>query len=115
VPAAAAVQHVPLPDLGDPSAPGPFSLADGDRIRTVLGDAGFPEIDPLTEPLWLGTDSDDAIGFIGSTGFAHEVLDPAPSDAAARALDAARLALEPFASADGVVIGSAAWLVRARR
>ena len=117
VPAGAALQHVPLPDLGDPSAPGPFSLADADRIRTVLGDGGFSDIqiDPLREPLWLGADADDAIGFIRGTSFAREVLDAAPPDAAARALDAARVALQPFESDDGVILGSSAWLVCANR
>jgi hypothetical protein len=75
VPAGAALQHVALPGLGDPTASGPCSLADPDRIRTELGDAGFSAIqsDAVREPLWLGS---DAIAFIRGTGAAHQVLDP---------------------------------------
>jgi len=40
VPGLAAAQHVPLPAPGSPDAPGPFSLGDPDRIRTVLTAAG---------------------------------------------------------------------------
>ena len=41
VPAGAALQHVPMPDFGEPGGPGPFSFADADRLRTVLTDRGF--------------------------------------------------------------------------
>jgi SAM-dependent methyltransferase len=117
VPAGAVVQHVPLPDLGDPTAPGPFAFADGERVAALLGAAGFADvaIEPVSEPLWLGADVDDAIAFIRGTGFAQMVLDPAPPDAVARAVDAARGALEPFASDGGVILGSSSWLVRANR
>lgn len=33
------------PELPDPTAPGPFALADPERVRGILGDAGFCDID----------------------------------------------------------------------
>lgn len=116
VPTEAVLHHVELPDFGDPDAPGPFSLAEPDRIHAVLGDAGYVDIsvEPVNEALWLGNDPADAMTFLQSTGMARTLLDPAPPDAAARAIDAARVALEPFASDDGLLLESAAWLVRAR-
>lgn len=117
VPAGAVVQHVPLPDLGDATAPGPFAFADGDRVAGLLQAAGFAEValEPVSELIWLGRDVDYTIDFITGTAFAHTVLDPAPPDAVARAVDAARGALAPYESDDGVILGSSAWLVRATR
>jgi hypothetical protein len=43
----------------------------------------------------------------------NTVLDPAPPDAVARAVDAARAALVPYESGDGVIFDSSVWLVRA--
>ena len=46
VPAQAAVSVLGTPpELPPPDAPGPFSLADPDRVRTILGSAGFRTID----------------------------------------------------------------------
>ncbi|MGH9244670.1 MAG: class I SAM-dependent methyltransferase [Acidimicrobiales bacterium] len=59
VPAAAALQYVPLPDLGDESQPGPFSLARPERVRQVLEGAGHTveSVDSLDVPLRLGADA----------------------------------------------------------
>lgn len=35
------------PQLPDPTAPGPFSLADPERVRGILGDAGYGDVDVL--------------------------------------------------------------------
>jgi hypothetical protein len=118
LPAEALLQHVrPAPELDDPDRPGPSSLAEPDRIRSVLGDAGFVDVDvePLHEALWLGDDPADAVTFLQGSSRVRALLEPAPPDAAARAVDAARVALEPFAGDRGVLLGSAAWLVHARR
>src|SRR5262249_4292632 len=44
VPAGAALRYVPMPDLGQPGGPGPFSLADPERVHQVLQDAAFAQI-----------------------------------------------------------------------
>lgn len=51
----------PLPD-----APGPFSLADPGRTRTLLASAGFSDVrlDALHEPMWFGSDPGDAHRFV---------------------------------------------------
>ncbi|MGH9210682.1 MAG: class I SAM-dependent methyltransferase [Acidimicrobiales bacterium] len=117
VPTEAMLGHVEPPEPGDPDAPGPFSLADPDCIRSVLDKAGFADIGIATidEPLWLGHDPVEATNFLETTGMARSLLDPAPPDARARAVAATRDALEYFTSQDGVLLGSAAWLVHARR
>ncbi len=117
VPIAAVAQHVPLPQPPAPGTPGPFSLGERDRIMTVLEGAGFRDaaIEPIDQPVLLagGGTVDDAVTFVRRTGMARLMLSDAPDDVVARALDAIRDALGPYVTADGVRLGSAAWLVRA--
>src|SRR5205823_4018361 len=105
------------PDLGSPGAPGPFSLAEPDRIRSVLTDAGFDgvEVDAVEAPMRLGDDAADAVEFLRGTGLARSLLDKAEPDAAARAFDAVGEALRPHEQPDGLYLMGAAWLVTARR
>ncbi|TFV81434.1 methyltransferase domain-containing protein [Blastococcus sp. CT_GayMR20] len=104
----------PLP-TPPPGVPSPFSLADPDRVRTILGTAGFGEIDVtgVAEPEWFGRDVDDAVSFIH--GLAGWMLEGQDDDARARALADLRRSAERHLTEDGVEFGSAAWLVTARR
>lgn len=117
VPGAAAAQHVPLPPLDDPKAPGPFALSDPDRIASVLGAAAICDvaIEPIAEPLWMGADIVDAVAFVKSTGFWNALLRNAEPPTLAPVSEAVVAALEPYSTADGVLLGSRAWLVTASR
>jgi SAM-dependent methyltransferase len=118
VPGAAAAEHVGLPDFGPPGAPGPFALADGEKLRRMLETAGFLEvtIEPVTEPMRIGDDADDAIGFVTSLGMVRDDLFAGkPEDKIAAAVDAARRSLEPYEGPDGVTMMGGAWLASARR
>lgn len=44
VPGMAVAQHVALPDLGPPGAPGMFALSDPLGTRSLLADAGFVDV-----------------------------------------------------------------------
>jgi SAM-dependent methyltransferase len=117
VPGAAAAQHVALPPLDDPTAPGPFSLGDRDRIAAILRVAALRvvAIEPIAEPLWMGTDVVDAVAFVKSTGFWNSLLRDAEPPTLARVSEAVVAALEPYVTPDGVLLGSRAWLVTASR
>lgn len=117
VPAAAVLAHVPFPDLGAADEPGPFSLADPDRISDVLARAGFADIEakPVEAPLRLGSDADDTVVFLIGTGIARALLDLVDPDVATRAIDALRDAVCPYERPDGLALGGAAWLVTAHR
>jgi SAM-dependent methyltransferase len=118
LPGLAAAEHVPLPDLGPPGQPGPFSLGDADRLREILTIAGFHDIaiDPFETSLLLGGHTlDDAIAFLRRTGMARALFSDAPSDAVDRALRAVAAALEPHLTPDGVRLGAATWIVTATR
>jgi SAM-dependent methyltransferase len=117
VPAGAALSYVPFPDLGPEGAPGPFSLADPDRARSVLMEAGFEDIDieEITEQVLLGENASDATEFLRGTGMARVLLADTDPDTERNAMDAVRSALEAHEQPGGIWLGSAAWLFAARR
>ena len=117
VPAGAALAHVPFPALGEPGAPGPFSLAEPERINEVLGAAGWSSItlEDIQEPMQLGTSLDDALRFMRGTELATTLLSDVDESVAAAAWHAIAKALEPHAGTEGVVLNGRAWLVRAIR
>jgi SAM-dependent methyltransferase len=115
--ASAAASVVPLPDPAPPDAPGPFAFADADRVRSILSNAGWQDvdIDDVREPLLVGADADDAVAFLRGTGFARRLFEGVDEATVARAMEAFRDALTPYESSYGVLLGSSAWLVSATR
>jgi len=95
--------------------PGPFALADPGRTRILLASAGFSAItlDALHEPMWFGSDPDDAHRFVlGLMGWMLDGLDDTGRN---RALDALAATVTAHASSDGITFASGAWLIRAER
>ena len=76
VPASAALTYVPMPDLGEPGGPGPFSLAEPERIRSLLGGVGLTDVsvDDFRYPMLMGTTVDDTVTFMQSTDMATTLL-----------------------------------------
>jgi SAM-dependent methyltransferase len=104
----------PLPSP-PPDVPGPFALADPDRIHGLLAGAGFTDVGvaEAREPLGLGNDPDAAAAvFVDLLGWMMEGRDAAER---ARARDALRELLVARRGPDGITFGSAAWLVSAVR
>ncbi len=117
VPGAAAAQHVALPAPGDPASPGPFSLADPDKIAAIFGAAGLAGagIEEVAEPLLLGSGIAGTVEFLKATGFGQRLLSGADPETIARVTDAMAAALEHHVTAQGIRLGSKAWLATARR
>jgi SAM-dependent methyltransferase len=117
VPSAAALAYVPMPDLGEPGGPGPFSLADPERVRSILADAGFVDVslEDVVEPMRMGSSVEDAVAFMQRTDLAKTLFENVEEDVAAKAWAAIREALQPYESPAGVVLNGAAWLVTAHR
>ncbi len=116
VPGGALAAHLGMPESDDPHAPGPFSLCDPDRVHAVLRAAGFADV-TLTEeahPMWLGTDADDAFGYMRNQSIARAMMDGKPPELVERALAALRATLEDIAGPDGIQLPGRAWLVTAR-
>jgi SAM-dependent methyltransferase len=99
-----------------PDAPSPFALSDPDRVRAILGGAGFADIafQALHEPMSFGSHRDDAFAFVRDlTGWMREGLDDAGRDVALAALE--QTIAEHTDDDDGVTYRSATWIITARR
>jgi SAM-dependent methyltransferase len=110
--ALAAGRDLPAPPE---TAPGPFSLSDPERVRNILTNGGFTniELEPATAGMWFGTDADDAYRFVlGLLGWMLDGLDDIGRD---RALAALRATTADHETDGGVSYDSAAWIIRAVR
>jgi SAM-dependent methyltransferase len=108
----AAGRDLPLPP---PDTPGPLSLADPDRVRSVLEAAGFTDVELVGHalPMVFGADPDDALDFVARhQGWQLRGLEPAARE---RALAELHADLVVHDGPAGVQYGSACWIVRARR
>jgi SAM-dependent methyltransferase len=109
---ALAGREPPAPPRG---TPGPFSLADPDEVRALLGDAGFADVrcEGLARPMVYGRDAEEAHAFVlGLLGWMLAGRTPAEQE---QASDALRSTLQEHEGPDGVALASATWLVTARR
>jgi len=117
VPGAALAEHVPLPQPGSPDAPGMFALADPDRVRAILADAGWSRAEVIPERRSIlvggGGTVDQAVEFLRGGSMARSALATADAPTERRALASLRSALLPASDAEGVHLGAAVWLVRA--
>jgi SAM-dependent methyltransferase len=112
----AALASATEPPPMDAAGPGPFSLSDAERIRQLLGQAGFTQItvDPVTEPVRVGSDVDDVLDFVQDLSLVRHALADADTAARAQVLDALQEALATHRTEGGVFLGAATWLVTAR-
>jgi SAM-dependent methyltransferase len=117
VPAGAALQYVPMPDLGQPGAPGPFSLADPGRVRQVLRNAAFAQIaaEEIARPMPMGSSADDVLAFMRGTDMAQVLMTGVDPGTAEQAWAAVKAALQAHAEPGGITLAGTAWLVTARR
>jgi SAM-dependent methyltransferase len=116
VPGLAATQHVAVQPLTEPGVPGPFAFGDPEVVTAALTESGWKDVvvQDTRERLLVGSDVPDTVAFLRDTGMGKRVLAGVDEPTAAIVSDAIAVALEPFATPDGVWLGSAAWLVTAR-
>ena len=118
VPVMTAAAHLPMLPPTDPTAPGPFSLGDPERTRTILDAAGFTDVVIETGPTsaTLGA-ADDLEGLARRVLEQNPGLGPALSAATAaqqQAAVAATAAVLADHVADGVVsLAAGTWIVTA--
>lgn len=114
VPMAAVLKHLPPPPPPAPGAPGPFAFADPERIRSVLGEAGFSDVQPRAIDLSMGGFSvDDALRMALRIGPVGAMLRDNP-EVAPKVVDDIREALGAHAIGGKVALPGAAWVVTAR-
>lgn len=114
VPIEAARPHLPAQPPADPLAPGMFSFARDERIRGILSDAGFREIElrPVDVPMH-GKDIMQSMAFITHAGPLPALLESGSEEQRTRAAEAVREALAANIEADGRGLRVGLWLVSA--
>jgi len=105
--------------LPEPPAdsPGPFGLARAEHVRALIDDARFEQValSEVDEPIRLGADADEAYAFVSTQAWVQAALREAGEAARREAERRLRHLLEAHQSSEGVLLGSKAWLITARR
>lgn len=118
IPLKAVAQHRALPPPPAVGTPGPFALADPDRVRRILEAGGFTNVrlDPYETELSLGgaRNVDDAVAFLLEIGPISALLRDADAAVRARVAQEIRTAPLPYTNPDGVRLQGTAWIVSAR-
>lgn len=109
--------HLPLGEFGAPGGPGMFSLADPDRIRTVLSSAGFVDVSPVGVEAYgdWGRDAEDAADFLLDSGPGRHLTDQVDQETRGAAREALVNRLRDHEERGAVRLRSTAWLVTAGR
>ncbi len=101
----------------DPHAPGPFALADRDRLRQIVEGAGFTnvEIAPFDFAVCLASEGGvpAAVRFSMQLGPSGAALAEASEATRAAAAERLAVALAPYERDGHVTVGGAIWLVEA--
>lgn len=100
----------------DPNAPGPFALADGERVRSLLADAGFVaiEVDRFDAPVMLGATPHGAAETAVRIGPTSRLLREQGIDDPTAVIEAIEAALAPHVAGDAVRLNGSTWIVSAR-
>src|SRR6478736_5001893 len=117
VPRAALALGRDLPPIPE-DVPGPFGLADPDRVRRILGEAGWShvELDDVRATYDYGAEPATAAQHASEIGVFRVLLEGLDDAQTARAMDALTAAMtERATSAGGVQLDSRIWVVRAVR
>jgi ubiquinone/menaquinone biosynthesis C-methylase UbiE len=116
VPMRAAQPFLPAMERPGPEDPGQYSFGDRARVERILGQAGFSSlsIEPVDLMLNQGKDVPSVMQQIGDFGPLARAFKNAEPEQIAKAKDAIAEALKPHATADGVKLAGACWLVRGR-
>jgi SAM-dependent methyltransferase len=98
-------------------APGAFGLTDPDDVRRILTAAGFAgiELTSIEEPMRVGADFDDAWSFVQRLGVVKGLTENLDDDSKRQAFADLRRVVADHTSPDGVLLGTAAWLITATR
>jgi hypothetical protein len=118
MPMQAVYQHVPkLPQLG-PEDPSPFAFASEERVRRILGDAGYRDVAlercDLSIDIANGRGLEGALDTAMNVGPAHRALEGHPAEVRAAAANSVRELLAPQVRGQSLPLPGSIWVVTAR-
>lgn len=112
-----AYKYVPkLPEM-KPEDPGPFSFANEERVRRILGEAGFSDINmeraDLSLDIATGRGLEAAIETVLTIGPTSRALENQPADKIEATTQSIRTALATHQKGETVPLGGSIWIVTA--
>ena len=117
-PLQAAYKHVPKMPPQAPDDPGPFAFASEERVRRILGAAGFTgiamEACPLLLDTAIGGGLDRAVQGALEIGPASRALEGQPEELRQAAIASIREALSAYVKGDAVMLPASIWIVTAK-
>ena len=96
-----------------PNTPGPYGLADPERTRGILADAGWREVEVRPFDPTCAMPADDLMTFLTRIGPLREALAEADVESRLAVLEAVRAAAEPYVEGDRASFEAALWIVDA--
>lgn len=117
LPMAAALQHIPAPEPGEPHAPGPFGLADQEYTRQMLEEAGFSNINftkfEPTMRIGEGQDKDKIVDFFLDIGPVSRAISAEGAELTAKVRGSIKAAIDPHYDGTSVNLQGSCWIVTA--
>lgn len=98
----------------DPGAPGQFAFADGERVRRILEESGWADVDVSPIDVASSVAEQDLLAYATKLGPVGLALRDADEPTRARTMEALRAGFEPFVHDGAAHLTAACWLVRAR-
>jgi SAM-dependent methyltransferase len=96
-----------------PNTPGPYGLADPERTRGILTDAGWGEVEARPFDADCAMPAGELMTFLTRIGPLREALAEADDELREKVLEAVRAAAEPYVSGDRASFVAALWIVDA--
>jgi SAM-dependent methyltransferase len=96
-----------------PNTPGPYGLADPERTRGILTDAGWSEIGVRPFDAVCAMPADELMTFLTRIGPLREALAEADVERRVAVLEAVQTAAEPYVEGDRASFEAALWIVDA--
>ena len=105
-----------LPELPPrrPDAPGQFAFANGQRVRTILEDSGWADIDVRPIDVACTIDEKDLNLYLTRIGPVARILQDVDDRARAEIVATVRPAFDPYVQGTDVRFNAACWMVGAR-
>jgi SAM-dependent methyltransferase len=118
VPVMAALKHVTPPTMPSPEEPGPFAFADADRLRRILEEADFHNVNirghDATMSMLGGAPDEEVADFFVELGPLQRMLQDATDEQKEAVRRELLDALATYRGPDGVRMDGAAWVVTAQ-
>jgi SAM-dependent methyltransferase len=97
----------------EPNTPGPYGLADAERTRGILADAGWSGVEIRPIEATCAMPADEVMTFFTRIGPLREALDEADTEKRVAVLDAVQTAAEPYIDGERASFEAALWVVDA--